>query len=89
LGVLIQTQLIDGQVLEVGNRRIHAIHTQGHTPEHVCQPGDDWYLLTGDTLFVGDVGRVDLASEDLSPEGLRERARQLYQSLQKLLSLPD
>ncbi len=81
--------LTDGQMLEVGNRRIRVIHTPGHTPEHVCLLGDDWYLLTGDTLFVGDVGRVDLASETLSSEGLRNRASQLYQSLQKLLSLPD
>ena len=76
-------------MLEVGNRRIRVIHTPGHTPEHVCLLGDDWYLLTGDTLFVGDVGRVDLASETLSSEGLRNRASQLYRSLQKLLSLPD
>lgn len=81
--------LTDGQVLEVGNRRIRVIHTPGHTPEHVCLLGDDWFLLTGDTLFVGDVGRVDLASETLLPEDLRNRARQLYQSLQKLLTLPD
>jgi hydroxyacylglutathione hydrolase len=81
--------LLDGQVIEVGNRRIHVIHTPGHTSEHVCLLGDDWYLLTGDTLFVGDVGRVDLASENLTPEDLQNRAGQLYQSLQKLLALPD
>jgi glyoxylase-like metal-dependent hydrolase (beta-lactamase superfamily II) len=82
-------QLNDGQVLEMGNRRIRVLHTPGHTLEHVCLLGDDWYLLTGDTLFIGDVGRVDLASESLSPADLRHRAGQLYQSLQKLLSLPD
>jgi glyoxylase-like metal-dependent hydrolase (beta-lactamase superfamily II) len=81
--------LSDGQVLEVGNRRIRVIHTPGHTQEHVCLLGDDWYLLTGDSLFVGDVGRVDLASETFSPEDLRNCTYQLYQSLQKLLSLPD
>lgn len=81
--------LTDGQVLAVGNRRIRVFHTPGHTPEHVCFLGDDWYLLTGDTLFVGDVGRVDLASESLAAEDLRERAGRLYRSLQRLLSLPD
>jgi hydroxyacylglutathione hydrolase len=79
----------DGQILEVGNRRIRVLHTPGHTMEHVCLLGDDWYLLTGDTLFVGDLGRVDLASDTLSGEDLRTRARQLYRSLQRLLSLPD
>ncbi len=81
--------LSDGQILEVGNRRIRILHTPGHTTEHVCLLGDEWYLLTGDTLFVGDVGRVDLASNTLSAEDLRNRARQLYQSLQRLLFLPD
>ncbi len=81
--------LVDGQVLDVGNRHLRVIHTPGHTPEHVCLLGDDWYLLTGDTLFVGDVGRVDLASETLSAEALHERADQLYHSLQRLLELSD
>ncbi|HWU38909.1 MAG TPA: hypothetical protein VN203_14765, partial [Candidatus Acidoferrum sp.] len=46
-------------------------------------------MLTGDTLFVGDAGRVDLASETGVPEDLQERAQQLYRSLQRLLALPD
>jgi hydroxyacylglutathione hydrolase len=81
--------LAEGQILMVGNRHLRVIHTPGHTPEHISLLGDDWYLLTGDTLFVGDVGRVDLASETLSTEALRDRAGQLYQSLQRLLQLPD
>ncbi len=81
--------LADGQVLEVGNRRLKVIHTPGHTPEHICLLGDDWYLLTGDTLFVGDVGRVDLALGDIPIETVRERAGQLHRSLGKLLRLPD
>lgn len=81
--------LADGQILEIGNRRLRVIHTPGHTQEHVCLLGDDWYLLTGDTLFVGDVGRVDLAMGNLPAEALRERASQLYGSLQRLLALPD
>lgn len=83
------TPLTDGQVLEIGNRRLKVIHTPGHTPEHVCLLGDDWYLLTGDTLFVGDVGRVDLALNDIPLDTIRQRAGQLRQSLSKLLDLPD
>lgn len=81
--------LADGQVLEVGNRRIKVIHTPGHTPEHICLFGDDWYLLTGDTLFVGDVGRVDLALDDIPAEAIRDRAGLLRGSLGRLLALPD
>lgn len=81
--------LTDGQVLEIGNRRLKVIHTPGHTPEHICLLGDDWYLLTGDTLFVGDVGRVDLALNDIPTDAIRERAQQLHDSLDKLLGLPD
>jgi glyoxylase-like metal-dependent hydrolase (beta-lactamase superfamily II) len=81
--------LMDGQELQVGNRRIRVLHTPGHTPEHVCLLGDDWYLFTGDTLFAGDVGRVDLASDGLPAELIEARSRQLYGSLQRLLALPD
>lgn len=79
--------LAEGQVLPVGNRRIRVLHAPGHTPEHVCLLVDDWFLLTGDTLFVGDVGRVDLAESGDSD--LAERARQLHGSLRRLLELPD
>jgi hydroxyacylglutathione hydrolase len=78
-----------GDVLEIGNRRVSVIHTPGHTPEHVSLLVDDWFLLTGDTLFVGDVGRVDLAMTDLEENELRSRAEQLHESLQALLSLRD
>ena len=81
--------LRDGQVVEVGNRRIKIIHTPGHTPEHVSLLVDDWFVLTGDTLFVGDVGRVDLALAELDDEELRARAKTLHASLQRLLDLPD
>jgi hydroxyacylglutathione hydrolase len=81
--------LADGQVLEVGNRRIRAIHTPGHTVEHICLLVDDWFVLTGDTLFVGDVGRVDLALDTPPAEQIRARARTLHRSLQLLLALPD
>ncbi len=81
--------LSDGQVLPVGNRRLTVLHTPGHTPEHVCFLVDDWFVLTGDTLFVGDVGRVDLALEEPPPGEVAARARDLRRSLERLLTLPD
>jgi hydroxyacylglutathione hydrolase len=83
--------LRDGQVIEAGNVLVKVLHTPGHTPESVCllvtdkRRGDEpWFVLTGDTLFVGAVGRPDLANRE------REMAAQLYESLHsKLLSLPD
>lgn len=82
------TPLSDGDVVEIGNRRVRAIYTPGHTPEHMCLLVDDWFVLTGDTLFVGDVARVDLALHDVDDDELRIRAERLYGSLQKLLRLP-
>lgn len=81
--------LADGEILKVGNRLINVLHTPGHTPEHVCLLVDDWFVLTGDTLFVGDVGRVDLALEGLQQKTIQARTKQLYHSLQRLLALPD
>lgn len=81
--------LVDGQTVDVGNRTIRVVHTPGHTDEHVALLVDEWFLLTGDTLFVGDVGRVDLALEEAGEGAVRERAEQLYHSLQRLLELPD
>ncbi|MBU4262285.1 MAG: MBL fold metallo-hydrolase [Proteobacteria bacterium] len=57
-------RLQDGQVLEVGNLRIKVIHTPGHTPGSVCFLVEG-NLFTGDTLFVGDVGRTDLTGGSL------------------------
>ncbi len=83
------TPLDEGQALMVGNRRIQTIHTPGHTPEHICLLVDDWFVLTGDTLFVGDVGRVDLALDGVSADVVQARAGQLHNSLQRLLALSD
>lgn len=80
--------LRDGDVLPVGNRRIRVLHTPGHTPEHVCLLVDEWFLLTGDTLFVGDVGRVDLTEDGSGRDELPLRAKQLYTGLRRLLELP-
>ena len=75
--------LADGQELEVGSVRIAVIHTPGHRPEHCAFLVDGRILLTGDSLFVGDAARPDLAVE------AREGARDLFHSLHRLAELPD
>lgn len=73
-------EIENGDVIDLGNLRIHVIHTPGHTPDSVCLLLDK-KILTGDTLFVGECGRTDL------PGG---SPRSLYNSLfNKLLKLPD
>jgi glyoxylase-like metal-dependent hydrolase (beta-lactamase superfamily II) len=74
----------DGDVLEVGSATLEAIWTAGHTPESTSYLLDGKALFTGDTLFLSAVGRPDL---DATPEGSREKARDLYRSLQLLLAL--
>lgn len=82
--------LRDGQELELGNTRAKVLHTPGHTPESIClvvtdlrRGADPWFVLTGDTLFVGAVGRPDL------PGQARENAGELHDSIhEKLLTLP-
>lgn len=85
----------DGEVLKVGKITITAIHTPGHTMESTCyllkdENGKNHAIFTGDTLFIGDVGRPDLAqkvSSDLTQEKL---AGYLYQSLrEKIMPLED
>jgi len=84
------TPLRDGQKLDLGNVQVEVLHTPGHTPDSVCllvtdlrRGGAPWFVVTGDTLFVGAVGRPDLAGQE------RAMAGQLYDSLQaKLLGLP-
>ena len=84
----------DGDEISVGSVRLRAIHTPGHTPEHVTWALYDdtrsrevpWLLFTGDFLFVGDVGRPDLLGE----AARKELAHQLYQSVFGTLPpLPD
>lgn len=82
-------RLADGETFQVGNRRFAVIATPGHTADGVALHVDDWYLLTGDTLFVGDVGRVDLVLEQPTDATLRESAGQLHQSVRKLAALPE
>jgi glyoxylase-like metal-dependent hydrolase (beta-lactamase superfamily II)/rhodanese-related sulfurtransferase len=87
--------LSDGQRISLGEVTFEILSTPGHTPESICivvyeHPDDEvpYGVLTGDTLFVGDVGRPDLcASSGISAE---ELAQSLYRSLHdKLLTLPD
>lgn len=70
----VDIRLMDGDVLEVGDLRIKVIHTPGHTPGSVCFLING-NLFTGDTLFVGAVGRTDLigASLDTLLKSLQER----------------
>lgn len=74
----------DGDVLEVGSVTLEAVRTPGHTPESTSYLLDGRALFTGDTLFLTAVGRPDL---EATPEGSREKARELYRSLQRLLAL--
>jgi hydroxyacylglutathione hydrolase len=82
--------LEDGTEVEVGAVVLRTIHTPGHRPEHCCfavidrsRGGEPWLVLTGDSLFVGDAGRPDLAVEP------REGAEGLFHSLRRLVELGD
>ena len=80
----------DGEVLELGNVSIQVLHTPGHTPEHISllvtdrtRSNEPWFLLTGHTLMVGDLGRTELATS------AEQGARSLFRTAQKLKSLPE
>ncbi|HEV8190540.1 MAG TPA: MBL fold metallo-hydrolase [Ktedonobacterales bacterium] len=103
--------LRDGEELELGNDYLRVLHTPGHSPDSICllvgdrtRGPDPWFVLTGDTLFVGDAGRPDLTavagseaatgSTDTPTAGrataeAQLAAHTLYASLQRLLTLPD
>jgi hydroxyacylglutathione hydrolase len=79
----------DEEVLALGNVTAKVLHTPGHTPEHICilvtdrTRGDEpWFVLTGHTLMVGDLGRTELA---VSAE---QGAKDLFQSVRRLKALP-
>jgi len=83
-------RLRDGELFDLGNVRIQGLHTPGHTPEHMSllvtdktRGPEPWFLLTGHTLMVGDVGRTELAT---APE---VGARQLFETIQRLKEFPD
>jgi hydroxyacylglutathione hydrolase len=92
------TLLHDGDVIQVGNVRVQAMHTPGHTPEHLCFVVTDTAaadrpmgVFTGDFVFVGAVGRPDLLERAVRQSGTMEQgARQLFASLQRFKSaLPE
>ncbi|HKP38124.1 MAG TPA: MBL fold metallo-hydrolase [Pyrinomonadaceae bacterium] len=83
----------DGEELTVGQTRLKILETPGHTPESICilvsdPEGGPQKILTGDTLFIGDVGRPDLAgAKGYTPQMM---AGMMYDTLhEKLLKLPD
>jgi hydroxyacylglutathione hydrolase len=75
--------LEDGMSMSVGRLDVRVLHTPGHRPEHCAFVLDDELVLTGDSLFVGDAARPDLAIE------AREGAADLYRSVRRLAELPE
>jgi glyoxylase-like metal-dependent hydrolase (beta-lactamase superfamily II) len=80
----------DGDILSLGNVTAWVLHVPGHTPEHLAlavmdrtRAPEPWFLFTGHTLMVGDMGRTELASS------LEEGARALFRSAERLRMLPD
>jgi hydroxyacylglutathione hydrolase len=80
----------DGDWLDLGNVQIQVMHTPGHTPEHISllvtdrsRGEEPWFILTGHTLMVGDLGRTELAMN------AEQGARDLFHSIQRLKALPD
>lgn len=90
--------LTDGDLFHVGNIEVQAVHTPGHTPEHlsflVTDRGggadESMGIVTGDFVFVGDLGRPDLLESAAQMDGAMEpAARTLYRSVQRFLELPE
>jgi glyoxylase-like metal-dependent hydrolase (beta-lactamase superfamily II) len=80
----------DGEILAFGNVVAEVLHVPGHTPEHLALVVTDrtrgpepWFVLTGHTLMVGDMGRTELASS------AEAGARALFRSAERLRALPD
>jgi glyoxylase-like metal-dependent hydrolase (beta-lactamase superfamily II) len=80
----------DGDLLGLGNVTVKVLHTPGHTPEHICllvtdrtRADEPWFVFTGHTLMVGDLGRTELATN------AEDGARALFGSVQRLKALPD
>ncbi len=83
-------KVAEGDVLELGNVALKIMHTPGHTPEHISllvtdrtRSSEPWFVVTGHTLMVGDLGRTELASS------AEDGARNLFASAQRLKTLPD
>lgn len=83
--------LHDKQQISVGNVMIEVMHTPGHTPDSICivvsdrrRSAEPWFILSGDSMFVGAIGRPDLAGQE------RAMASLLFDSLhQRILALPE
>ncbi len=80
----------DGDVIELGNVTARILHTPGHTPEHISllvadrtRASEPWFVFTGHTLMVGDLGRTELATS------AEDGARTLFRSIERLKMLPD
>jgi hydroxyacylglutathione hydrolase len=90
-------EVVEGDVITIGNITLAVVHTPGHTPEHISFLVTDGAasalpmgMLSGDFLFVGDVGRPDLLETAARQVGTMEpSARSLYASIQRLAKLPD
>ena len=91
------TLVRDGSCFRVGAVEVRVMHVAGHTPEHLAllvtdteTASEPMGALTGDFIFVGDVGRPDLLERAVRAKGtMEEGARQLHRSLQRFRSLPD
>ncbi|MEI7736634.1 MAG: MBL fold metallo-hydrolase, partial [Ferruginibacter sp.] len=89
------TVATDGQVFSIGNYRVKVIHTPGHTMESttyllIDETGKEYGIISGDTLFIGDVGRPDLAQHVVAELTQEKLARHLYHSLhEKIMPLND
>jgi hydroxyacylglutathione hydrolase len=82
--------IADSDWLDLGNVQLQVMHTPGHTPEHISllvtdrsRGEEPWFVLTGHTLMVGDLGRTELAVN------AEQGARDLFRSIQRLKALPD
>jgi hydroxyacylglutathione hydrolase len=90
-------EMRDGDAFSVARIRVQAIHTPGHTPEHLCfavtdtaQADRPMGIFTGDFVFVGDVGRPDLLEKAVQVTGSAEgAARDLFRSVERFRGLPD
>ncbi|HET6229834.1 MAG TPA: rhodanese-like domain-containing protein [Longimicrobiaceae bacterium] len=90
-------EMRDGDTFQVGRIRVRAIHTPGHTPEHLCfavtdtaQADRPMGIFTGDFVFVGDVGRPDLLEKAVHVAGSAQgAARDLFRNVERFRALPD
>jgi glyoxylase-like metal-dependent hydrolase (beta-lactamase superfamily II) len=86
--------LDEGGEISLGQLNVVVWHTPGHTPDSISLVVSDltrgpepWLVMTGDSLFVGDVGRPDLGDAD--PAQIRAAAGDQYESVRRLMALPD